>query len=227
MKCPICGRDYEDDFVEGCKCGYNSKLLERIESLLEYYGQCMTTHASFILAIVIGLFSVINLAKRVYLPLPLAIKIDLSSIVYIILAGLGCQQIWRLKEYQFHNMALADMLHTPSYNLISKWKKDYERKRKEKKIVDFTEFLRSEKEEKKSREKLRGNKIKRSPKEKIIHLTLHSPWIYRWYVIFVLIVFFCIYNSIFPWLLRWLFAWGGIFILEFFLIFFYLIGLLR
>lgn len=213
-QCPICKRLYQKGL--GCECGYDSKLLERIGSILEYNGQRMVTHSSIILAIIIGLFSVINLVNLSPIPF---------SIVYFVLMAFGFYEIYRLKESHFLNMALEGMLERPYNNLIWRWRSKWMEAEKENRIIPFNEFVKKEKERKKLnykkcptykgknraiitisswiaaiREKVKSEsrpepRVFESVREWFLHLlvhfTLESWYIYFWYILFtsILIIF--------------------------------------
>jgi len=136
----------------------------------------MTSHASFILAIVIGLFSVMSLYYQSTIEQHL--RLVLIVFVYSPIASIGIYEIWRFKQYQEFAMALEKMVQN-----FGEWDPV-----KDKDIVDLMN--------KKAKE-IRNTKPEHENlwiRFALVYL-LGKPYVYGWYIGFILITLFLMLSS--------------------------------
>lgn len=195
MKCPICGKDFVENSAEGCTCGYSNNLIERIGSMIEYNGQRMTTQASLILAVVIGIFSIANLtSSEQAIPAIFGIRFFVSQIIFLMFWALGLYVIHRFQYTRVYNTTLENILRWPT-TFIKEWKMAWEKaKEKEKKDFRFGDYLVKYKDThikravKKEFEKRKNEKCPTWLKRKSLHIILATGWTYVFYFIFTFLV---------------------------------------
>lgn len=150
MKCPVCGKNFRGSSSEGCSCGYSSNMLERIGSTLEYNGQRMTTQASLILVVAIGLFSITSLTNS-ELPVTefLGVSFYASQIIFVILYVLGGYVLYRFQDTRSYCTELESILRFPE-KFLQSWKEQRNQDKKNneesttfgKYLVDYKEVIR-------------------------------------------------------------------------------------
>ena len=169
MICPVCGVEFLDNSAEGCNCGYSINLLERIGSLMEYNGQRMTTQSSLILAVVIGMFSIITLTS--------GIGIYISIIILLMLSGLGFYLIERLEDVRMYNMALEDIIRFPT-KFIEQWKNIREQENRDVNFMEYLEICKGNKRIQKSQTKRNTDEGNYNYLKRLIFATKYTKYFY-------------------------------------------------